>query len=385
MSKALPIIKEVLWNHYQIPLSASFNTAHQALAKRAGAIIEIYTDTDIIGVGEAAPLPEFAGGSMQDVLSCLPLVAKRLLNKRLSEAKLILRDELNTMPSAAIYGIETALLDIQGQSEQRSLGSILFQSSSSHLPRDANHTLRSEIDVNTVIGTIATEAAVALAHKAVTAGFSCIKLKLGHDLDAEVERVAAIRQAIGPSIHLRLDANEGWTREQAHYILRRCVDFNIQYVEQPLARYDLSGMRILRQAIPIPIAADEILSDLASAQRVLAAQAADIFIIKPQLAGGLYAAQRLLQLATEHNIKCVITSSIEAGIGIAAALHLAASAPAVTLACGLGTLPILANDLIYAALPIYKGHMCVPTGSGLGVELDRGALETFSIFHQRTT
>jgi len=368
------VIKKVVWYPYQIPLLASFNTAHQQLASRAGAIIEIHTNAGITGVGEIAPLPEFAGGSMQDVLASLPLLADYLRGKQPPEAQLNLYNELHAIPSAAIYGAETALLDIQGQSEQRSLGSILLQASNAFLPHD---TLRSQIGVNTVIGTMPTAAAVTCAREAVVAGFSCIKLKLGHDPNVEVARVAAIREAVGPSIQLRLDANEGWTREQAHSILMRCASFDIQYVEQPLARHDLAGMHSLRQMVSIPIAADEVLSDLSSARCVLAAQAADIFIIKPQLAGGLSAAQSMLQLAAEHSIKCVITSSIEAGIGVAAALHLAASAPEVTLACGLGTLPMLANDLVFAALPIHKGSIQVPKAPGLGVALDREALKMF--------
>ena len=374
------IIRNMQWYPYQIPLPTSFNTAHQQLAYREGAIIEIYTHTGITGVGEIAPLPEFAGGSIQDVLLYLPHIAEHLRDKPLSEAILLLREKFSTIPSSATYGIETALLDAQGQSEGRSLSSILSQSSSSD---HGSQTIRSEISVNTVIGTMGVDATVRRAQEAIAAGFSCIKLKVGRDLELEVARIGAVRAAIGPLIDLRLDANEGWTRAQAEDILMRCTDFNIQYVEQPLARDDLEGMRMLRETVPVPIAADEALSDLASAQRVLAAKAADIFIMKPQLSGGLYNAQRILQLANKHEIRCVITSSIEAGIGIAAALHLAASAPEVTLACGLGTLPMLENDLISGALPIYNGGIGVPDGPGLGVTLDREALATFSRFHSR--
>ncbi len=372
------IIRNIQWYPYRIPLPSNFNTTHQQLAIREGAIIEIHTDTGVIGVGEIAPLPEFGGGSMQDVLLHLPHIAEHLRDMLLSEALLLLREKFATIPSSATYGIETALLDAQGQFEGRSLSSILSQSSFSE---DGRHAVRSEIPVNTVIGTMGIDATVRRAQEAVAAGFSCIKLKVDRDVEVEVARIRAVRAAIGPAIDLRLDANEGWTRAQAQYMLTRCADFNIQYVEQPLVRADLEGMRMLCETVPVPIAADEALSDLASARRVLASGAADIFIMKPQLSGGLHHAQRMLQLANKHGVRCVITSSIEAGIGIAAALHLAASSPEVTLACGLGTLPMLENDLISGALPIYNGSIRVPNGSGLGVTLDREALATFSRFH----
>ncbi len=378
--KALLTIKKVGWYPYQIPLLIGFNTAHQQLAIREGVIVEIYTDDGIVGVGEIAPLPEFTGDTVQDILPLLPHVAEQLQHKSLPEALSILHSDLNAIASSARYGIETALLDAQGQSEGRSLSSILAQSSSSSRNGQA---IRSEISVNTVIGTMSTDATVKLAQEAIAAGFRCIKLKMGREPEVEIARVEAVRVAVGPSIDLRLDANEGWTRAQAESILMHCADFNIQYVEQPLSRNDLEGMRALRQIVSIPIAVDEMLSDLASAQRILAADAADIFIVKPQLSGGLYNAQYMLQLASEHGLRSVITSSIEAGIGVAAALHLAASSPEVTLACGLGTLPMLKNDLISGALPIYKGSLQVPDGPGLGIVLDRDALATFSTISQR--
>ncbi|GAC1450670.1 MAG: dipeptide epimerase [Ktedonobacteraceae bacterium] len=375
VEKLLPTVKKIVWYHYWLPVPMSFNTAHQQLVIREGAIVEVYTDVDITGVGEIAPLPEFAGGSIQDVLSCLPVVVERLRGKDVVEAMRLLHAEFAAIPSSAMCGIETALLDARGQIEQRSLSALLAQSAA---PARSHSPVRSSISVNAVIGGASIETTVTRAREAVAAGFSCIKLKMGRDGEADVARVAAVRAAIGPSIALRLDANEGWTLELARAILARCAAFDIQYVEQPLARHDLAGMRTLRENVPVAIAADEALSDLASVERVLAARAADIFIIKPQLAGGLYNAQHLLQLASEHGLQCVITSSIEAGIGIAAALHLAASTPQVTLACGLGTLPMLENDLIGGTLPIYNGTMQVPTGPGLGVSLDRTALKLFS-------
>src|SRR5207249_805711 len=104
---------------------------------------------------------------------------------------------------------------------------------------------------------------------------------------------------------------------------------DIQYVEQPLKANDLTGMHNLRQAVPIPIAADEAVYDLISARRVLAAQAADVLILKPQLVGGLHVSRQIIQEAREHGVHCVITSAIETGIGIAASLHLIAASPEV--------------------------------------------------------
>jgi o-succinylbenzoate synthase len=187
-----------------------------------------------------------------------------------------------------------------------------------------------------------------------------------------------VREAIGPSIQLRLDANEGWTFEQALTILTACTDWHIQYVEQPLPAHDIKGMRELRRAVSVPLAADEAVRDLASIRALLRAQAVQVLIIKPQLAGGLSASREMLRLASQKTISCVITSAFEAGIGLAAILHLAASSPEVTWACGLATLDRLVDDLLLEDLPVRSGMMAVPSGPGLGVNLDRKALLQYS-------
>ncbi len=240
-------------------------------------------------------------------------------------------------------------------------------------------TFKKHVPVNVVIGAMATENAVIRAREALDAGYSCIKLKVGNDHpEAEIARIAAVRNAIGPGIHLRLDANEAWTFAEAMTILSQCAPYNIQYVEQPLPAQALDEMRTLRYNVPVPIAADEAVYDLESARRALAHEAAQILILKPQLAGGLRAGRQILSEAMQHGVQCVITSTIEAGIGITGALHLAAASPEVTLECGLATLHLLADDLLLAHLTLASGFLTVPTGSGLGVQLDRKALARYT-------
>jgi len=265
---------------------------------------------------------------------------------------------------------------------------------------------RPGVQVNAVVGARATEAAVKAAKEAVAAGFGCVKLKVfqypqtGRGLapppphgkythkplkkqvkmhQGEVARVAAVREAIGPDIRLRLDANEAWSLEQAIAILSNCAQFDIQYVEQPIKASDLAEMRTLRQAAPMPIAADEALYDLKSARHILDSRAADILIVKPQLAGGLRVGQQIIQEAAQRGTRSVVTSTIETGIGLVAALHLAAASPAITLECGLATRHLLVDDLLIDDLPIRNGFLAVPSGPGLGVVLDREALDTYSL------
>ncbi len=367
-------IFDVQWRNYRLPFLNSFSTAHGIMTAREGIIVQVTNRQGISGIGEIAPLPAFGGGSLADARKLLHALVARLHHKTLHEAlDLVLTEgKAGSKAASTLCGLEIALLDLIGKAEGCGVCTLLSPAGSA--PRAA-------VPVNAVIGARATEAATATARDARKNGFRCVKLKVGWGVSVheEIERIAAVRDAIGPAMHLRLDANEAWNLEEAIAILSQCFPYDIQYIEQPLKAHDLAGMRTLRQAIPIPIAADEALHSLESARLVLDSEAADILVIKPQLAGGLRVGQQIIQTATERGVRSVITSTLESGIGLVAALHLAAASPAITLECGLATLHLLSDDLLIDDLPVRDGFLPVPTGSGLGVALDWEALDRFGL------
>lgn len=365
-------IVDIQWHNYRLPFLNSFTTAHGIITVREGIIVQLTTEQGISGIGEIAPLPAFGKGNLADACSLLPAQAGRLYHKTLDEALDLVIAEEKAVPTSILCGLEIALLDAIGKARECGVGTLL--SSNGSAPR-------ATVPVNAVVGAKATGAAIAAAREARRDGFNCVKLKVGWggSIQEEIERVAAVRDAIGPAMHLRLDANEAWNLEDAIAILSHCVLYDIQYVEQPLKAHDLVGMHALRRTVPIPIAVDEALHSLESARLVLDCEAADILIIKPQQAGGLRAGQQIIQAATERGVRSAVTSTIEAGIGLVAALHLAAASPAVTLECGLATLHLLADDLLVDDLPVRDGFLAVPTDPGLGVALDWEALNRYSV------
>ena len=427
-------ITNVQWHAYSIPLRTAFTTAHSSMAIRNGVVVEVGTEQDIVGVGEIAPLLEFGRDSMTTAYSSLSMLAPHLHGKTIEEALAIVEAISNThsrrgegggdegwgplwplavqglpnsttqnnwgmagghkgphstplyprpyalheerflaneISASTLCGLEMALLDAWGKIQGVSVSRLLAPISTD---------VRSHIPVNAVIGARDLETAIIRAKEVVAAGFDCIKLKVGmySDISQEVERIATIREAIGPFVHLRLDANEAWSLEQAVEILSQCVQYTIQYVEQPLPAHELKDMHALRQAVPLLLAADEALYNLESAERILDHKAADILIIKLQLAGGLRVGRQIIQRAAERGVQCVVTSTIETGIGVAAALHLAAASPEIALECGLATLDLLVDDLIVEGLPVQNGHMRVPASNGLGIELDKAALTRYA-------
>jgi o-succinylbenzoate synthase len=364
------IIRDVSWHPYRVPLRGHFATAHGARQWREGIIIGIATAPGITGVGEIASLPEFGDASVDDILALLPKLAATLRG-------MTVEDALKMPDIFGICGIEMTLLDALGKERGVSVGALLAPPGV--LPR-------ADVPVNAVIGARDAEMATEAARQAAAAGYRCIKLKVGMEQGAECEiaRIAQVREAIGADIALRLDANEAWDMARALAVLSHCTGYNIQYVEQPLPRDDLTGLRALRASIDIPIAVDEAIDSLESARALLADRLADVFVIKPQVVGGLRITQQIIDEAAailcpgdRLGVQCVISSAIESGIGLAALLHLVAATPAVTLECGLATTDLLVDDLIVEAFPIINGEIAVPRGSGLGVNIDEEALNRY--------
>lgn len=360
------------WSRYRIPFRRPFVTTHGTLTVRVGIVVTVQTDAGLVGHGEIAPLPDHSGSTVDEALDALSRLAHGLVGRDVEEILRWLAEPSQEahLPSALLCGLETALLDVWSQASGQSLAEWLACAYPCEQAHELSVAPRTSILVNAVIGGETCEQMVQQAKTARAHGFTCLKLKVTEASHATIERVAALRATLGPMPQLRLDANEGWSFEQARWMLTQCARYDIQYVEQPLPADDLAGMARLRRLSPIPLAVDEALSGLSSARRVWEAEAADLLILKPQLAGGLRVCRQIIQAASQRQLSCVITSTLEAGIGVAAAVHLAAASPEVPLACGLATLNILEDDLVGTELPIHEGHISVPRGPGLGVQPD---------------
>ena len=206
-----------------------------------------------------------------------------------------------------------------------------------------------------------------------------MKLKVGMaaSVEEERQRVAAVRRSLGPDVRLRIDANGAWDTERAIATIRSLEEFALELVEQPVVDGDLDGMARVQQAVQTPIAADEAITGLAAARRVLERGAASVLVVKPMVVGGLRPARRIVELAKEAGVAAVVTTTIDAGVGVAAALHLAATLPEGSPACGLATGSLLADDLIVRPLEVRDGSMALPDGPGLGVELDEAKLARY--------
>ncbi len=344
-----------------MPLRSPFRTANGTMTHREGLLLRLETASGAVGLGEASPHPTAGPGAAQELDALLARVGPQFIG---ADVKCL--PELDVTPPLAC-AIDTAALDLLAKERGVSVAALL-----SEHPQPS-------VAVNATVGVEQDDEAADEARAARRGGFGCVKLKvgMGGSINEERHRVAAVRRAIGPDVQLRLDANGAWSPEQAIATIEALEEFRLEFVEQPVAAGDLEGMRSVRQAVHTLIAADESITSLDAARRVIEMDAAQVIVVKPMVVGGLRAAKQIVDHARSAGAATVITTAIDAGVGTAATLHLAAALPEDNLACGLATGSLLADDIVTEPLSVRDGRMTVPRAPGLGVEMDAGKLAQY--------
>lgn len=223
---------------------------------------------------------------------------------------------------------------------------------------------------NAWIGILPPDEAATEARKWFDKGFRSAKIKVGGGIAADRDRVAAVREAVGPTMSLRADANAGYSVDDAIALGRLLEPIDLQLLEQPVADDDLAGMAKVRQAIGIPVMADESITDHASLVAVIRADCADIVKLKVMKQGGFLRCRRMLETAAAAGMKVVIGHGFGLGVNTVAEIMLAATSEHVLegLEC-VGPLKT-ADDIVTARLDLDSGAIDLPGGPGLGVTLD---------------
>lgn len=362
------LIKRVL------PLATPLATANGPINERTIWALAISDDAGHIGLGEAAPLPEFGSETLvacREALNrCLTSLKADFLTSWLErgrpDAPLGAMEKLLAGAPCARQAIEGALIDLLAQQLERPLAALLASSAGKNAPT-------TRIPVNALLGgsiTAVAEAAMQLSR----GGFSCFKLKVGGDgnLGQDIERVYAVREAIGGTTKLRADANGSWSLDQALEFAVETGDANLEFCEQPMAAADLEGHGTLRRRTGMKIAVDESVRSAADIGRVAAAQAADVVVIKPMFLGGWRPTLQAVQLARSCGLDVVITTTLDGAIGRAHATHYTAALDLGERAHGLATGILLAEDITDAPLTIETGFINLTSTPGLGIGALRG-------------
>lgn len=367
-------IRGLVADRVRIPFRRPFPTATGMWVERDAWILRLVDADGRVGLGEA--VVELADGEIAETILAA-LVREAVEGSAGGRVPSFDDLEAHGAPGRALNAaLEAAMFDLDGPA---------VPTSASDEPADDG------VGVNATIPSLGTAAAAEAALQSVESGFLTLKAKAGAERETEVlvDRVRAIRAAVGPDIRLRLDVNGAWDLATALDRLEAIARFDIEFVEQPLPAHDVDDLAELRRRVRVPIAADEAAASVRDVRALLAADAVDALVIKPVRVGGPSAVAAIAELAAERDVPVVLSTLFETGIGIAAAVAAAAALPDVASVRwptppdhGLATAGLLEHDLLAGSLIVEDGRIRPPwpAGSGgLGIALDGRALERFTV------
>lgn len=338
-------------------------------------LVRIECDDGSFGVGEAPVDIGFFGHTLEDVRAAIgDYLGPQIVGYDPTDREYLMDRVDYRGNTCAKCGIDLALHDLLG----RKLGASVA------VLTGGLHKKRVEVAVEIAGGAPDDMAARCVALMAQ--GVRAFKPKIGGWPDADAERLRAIRQAVGPDVSLRADANQGYNVKQAIRLCRLAekYDVNLELIEQPVAEWDLQGMATVRRSVDTMVEADESCFTVHDAMQLIRHESCDTLNIKLGKAGGIYAAKKIAALAEAAGLHCVLGTSFGLGIERAAKLHLASSTMSCVDAVEFTELDqhpsLLAaphNKLL--ELPLEDGCLPVPDGPGFGVELDPAEVERYTL------
>jgi L-Ala-D/L-Glu epimerase len=282
--------------------------------------IRVHTDHGKYGVGECSAFPMIVGETQETCMVMAREFARLWKNTNPLEIEQRV-DELNKL-TAHNFTIKSAF--------DMALYDIAAKEANLPLYRFLNGQKRAvETDVTIGIGTVETMVQQALVLKA--SGARILKIKLGKEVAVDIERVRAIRNAVGPEIGLRVDANQGWKFEDAVTALNAIAAFDIQFCEQPMSAWYDDLLPALKAISPVRIMADESCFSHHDARRLIKENSCDYINIKFSKSGGITEALKIYQTANDHQIPCMIGGMLESRIALSAKLHFAYACPEIKL------------------------------------------------------
>lgn len=352
-------IRRVHIHRFSIPLRAPFRIAIGELREAPEVLLRLECEDGSIGLGEAGPFPVLTGETQNTTYALAHELAPLCIGRDPREIDALVRDLGAAAPGnpSLLAAFDIALHDLAARSANMPLWRYL---GGRGVPLETDQTVPMSDAENMI----------SQARAAIERGFRALKIKIGGpDLDADLDIISKIRAAIGPTVALRLDANQGWDVPRARIALRALESAKPQFVEQPVARGDRRGLRELRTSSRVPLMADESCFDAADAIELVRLEAADYWNIKLMKAGGIRAALRALRVAEAAQVRCMVGCMLESKIAITAAAAVAAASSAVAF-CDLDGFTFHSIDPCEGGVRPAGGLLHLSEDPGLGVRVD---------------
>ncbi len=331
--------------------------------------IKVYTDEGIIGVGESSAFPMIVGETQETMLKMAQEFAKLWKGKNplAIEERLAEIHAFTAFNSTCKSAFDLALYDIAAKSQNLPLYQFL-----------GGEKRKAITDIT--VGIDEPEIMASKAKNFVKNGASIVKIKLGKNLRIDLERVAKIREAVGNKTRLRLDANQGWTYDEAVLGFKALEEYDIEFCEQPMRTWFDDELPELIKHSPIKIMADESCYNHHDARRLIRSKACDSINIKLAKSGGINEALKIYHTANMNNIPCMIGGMLESRVAATACLHFAMACSKIEYfdldTCLIGHLV----DPVIGGLTFSNYEMTLPEGNGIGADVDEDFLKNCELF-----
>ena len=356
-------ITEVRLGTLSIPLKKPFKTALRTTSTVETNIVEIRTDTGVCGYGEAPPTAAITGDTNGSIsCSIKTRIAPALIGRDVSELQDILfaLDHCIVGNGSGKAAVDIALHDLWGKLHNQPLYK-LWGGTERSFATDYTISLNQP------------EEMVCDSLEAVREGYSALKVKVGNDFLLDMQRMQAIRDAVGKEVVLRVDANQGWNAKEAIRTIKYMEDkgLNIELVEQPVPYHDIDGLKRVTDSVDTVILADESVYTPRDALKLIALRAADMLNIKLMKSGGLGGALKICAMAESAGMECMIGAMMESSVSVTAAAHLAMAKRVITK-YDLDPPILCAQNPVKGGVHYNGADLSLPQAPGLGIESIEG-------------
>ena len=305
-----------------VPLRVPFKTALRTVNSVEDIIVEIHTDTGLVGYGEAPPTGAITGDTTGAIIGALrDHIIPKLKGQEIDAFEPLMKtlDASVVHNTSAKAAVDIALYDLYGQMLGAPVYKLLGAS-------------RKSITTDITISVNDPEEMARDTLTAIARGYDTLKIKVGIDPTLDVARLAAVRKAAGPDIRLRIDANQAWSPKQAVKLLNQMQEqgLDIELVEQPVKGRDFEGLRYVTERSYVPVMADESVFSAEDAMTIMQMGAADLINIKLMKCGGIHNALKIASAAEVYGMECMIGCMLEAKVSVNAAVHLACAKSVIT-------------------------------------------------------
>jgi L-Ala-D/L-Glu epimerase len=352
-----------------VPLRQPVKGVHSLTTVQRSVISHVVADGGHEGWGNVDPTPGYSKVSADAIRATVRRIAPSLVDMDAFNLHGVLArmDRDAEAGSEAKAAVEMAVFDLQGRALGMPVHALL------------GGVLHDEVGLNAWIGAVAPAQAAREASAWVSQGFRTAKIKVAGATDEGIDRVAAVRAAVGERLALRVDFNESLTLAEAVPFIRRLEPYHLTLVEQPIPRDDIAGLAIIRRGIAIPLMADESVTDPASLIDIIRREAADIVKLKVMKQGGLLRTRAMIECAAAAGLRVVIGHGFGLTLSTLAEAVVAATSAAVLDGCeAVGPLK-MAGDVVSEPVRLDAGTLRLSSAPGLGATVDPDALKRYRV------